>query len=210
MIEITPEEFSAHAAWACNRSGTLLMKVGANLHGANLSLANLSGAYLIVADMSWANLSGADLSWAYLRGANLCRAELIGANLSWANLVGAKLSLANLIGANLSGANLRRTELIGANLSGADLSGANLNWQSHDLIAEILRQAAGNRPQRRALAGLILISRDWCWEEFLGLRVPPTVRAWALETLRPWTRVEGARAPAALLIALDVLDAARA
>jgi hypothetical protein len=77
---------------------------GANLSGANLSVANLSGANLSVANLSGvdlyeANLSRANLSGAYLYGANLSGAILSGANLSGANLSGAYLSRANLSGA---------------------------------------------------------------------------------------------------------------
>ena len=79
-----------------------------------------------------------------------------------------------------------------ANLFGADLSGAAINWNSHDLIAELLRQAAGESWQRRALAGLILVSRDWCWKEFLALEHPE--QEWALDVLRGYVR-EGDGAP---------------
>lgn len=41
------------------------------------------------------------------------------------------------------GAYLSTADLSGANLRGANLSGANLNWNSHDLIAELLRREAG-------------------------------------------------------------------
>ena len=89
---------------------------------------------------------------------------------------------------NLSGADLRGAYLRGADLSGAYLSGAAINWQSHDLIAEILRRAAGQNVQRRMLVGLILISRDWCWEKFMALELDPDLREWALAELRQWVK----------------------
>jgi len=61
----------------------------------------------------------------------------------------------------------------------AYLKGARMNWQSHDLIAELLRREAGEDIDRRSLAGLILLSRDWCWDRFLALSHPQ--REWALE-----------------------------
>ena len=54
-----------------------------------------------------ANLRGADLTLAKLRGADLCDTNLAGANLWGANLAGADLGGALLIGANLGGASLR-------------------------------------------------------------------------------------------------------
>jgi uncharacterized protein YjbI with pentapeptide repeats len=100
---------------------------GADLYGADLSMANLStaqlgGAYLTGANLSRADLSGADVSEASLVGTNLSGAKLIGANLSEANL-----SLAKLRGANLFGAHLSRADLSGANLVGADLSRASVS-----------------------------------------------------------------------------------
>lgn len=71
--------------------------------------------------------------------------------------------------------------LRGANLDGANLLGANLNWQSHQLISEILFRSAGDNIQRRMLAGLVRISTDWCWKKFLELDAPE--RDWALQTL---------------------------
>ena len=104
----------------------LALKSGANLRGADLSVANLRGA-----DLGSADLSGADLRGAYLRDANLSVANISGANLRGANLSGADLSGANLRGANLidadlRGANLRNANLWKANLRGANLSDANL------------------------------------------------------------------------------------
>ena len=117
---------------------------------------------------------------------------LTGADLRWANLREADLSRADLSQADLSRADLR-----GAHLRGAHLSGASINWQSHDLIAEILRRAAADNVSRRMLAGLILISHDWCWDMFLALDIAPAVRDWALDELRKWVK-EGDNAPTVL------------
>jgi len=165
---------------------TVLAEHGKWLRGDGGKQADLRRAYLHGADLSGANLRGANLIEAYLSGADLIEANLIGANLSGANLSGANLSGADLRGANLSGANLSGADLRGADLSGAylsraDLSRATLNWDSHDLLAEILRQAAGDDIAKRKLAGLVLVGRDWCWDDFLALDDP--LRDWALDTL---------------------------
>ena len=98
----------------------------------------------------------------------------------------ADLRYANLQGADLQGADLRYANLWGADLQGADLRGANLwgavmNWQNHDLLAELLRHEAGDDVQKRCLAGLVLLSRDWCWKEFLAIEHPE--KDWALRVL---------------------------
>jgi uncharacterized protein YjbI with pentapeptide repeats len=94
--------------------------------------------------------------------------------------------------ANLTGANLA-----GANLAGAHLAGIVVAWQSHALLADILRRAAGDNVPRRMLAGLIAISTDWCWGEFLNLDIDPALREWAIAELRQWVRDSDA-APDAL------------
>jgi len=172
------------------------VRAGANLSGADLSGADLSRANLSWANLSGANLSGANLSGADLYGADLSRADLSRANLSRANLFGADLSRANLsgadlYGANLFGANLSRANLSGADLYGADLSGADLSWQSPDLLAEILRREAGDDIKRRSFAGLILVSRDWCWSTWLKLDVTAEVR-WAASVLAKWIKPDDA------------------
>jgi hypothetical protein len=148
--------------------------------GANLSRANLYGA----------NLYGADLTRADLTRANLSRANLYGADLTRADLTGADLTRADLTGADLYGANLT-----GADLTGANLTGAKVNWQSHVLIAEILKRAAGDDVQKRMVAGLIAISTDWCWTQFLA--IDTDLRDWALDELSKWVQ-DGDDAPAAV------------
>jgi len=94
---------------------------------------------------------------------------------------------ADLCGADLCGANLR-----GAYLCRANLDGAKINWQSHDLIAEILLRAAGHDVQKRMVAGLILVSPDWCWDKFLSIE--SDLRDWAITTLREYVQ-DGDNAP---------------
>jgi len=136
--------------------------------------------------------TGADLIGANLIGAYLRCAYLSGANLSGANLSGANLSGANLSGANLRCAYLSGAYLIGADLRCANLSGAKINWQSHALIGEILRRAAGDDVDRRCLAGGITSSTDWCWEKMLSTDHPQ--KQWAINVLLPWIQ-DGDNAP---------------
>jgi len=88
--------------------------------------------------------------------------------------------------ADLRGADLRCADLRYANLRGADLRDAKLNWQSHALLSEILLRAAGDSVERRMLAGLVAVSTDWCWGQWLSLE--HTERAWAITELAKWVR----------------------
>ena len=103
-----------------------------------------------------------------------------------------------LSGADLSGADLSR-----ANLSRADLSGADLSFSSHDLLAEIIRRAAGDDLDRLQAAGLILIQRHWCWTDFLAIEHPQ--KTWVINTLRAWVR-DGDAAPQCLRLPMTMTD----
>jgi len=133
-------------------------------------------------------------------------ANLTGADLRGANLTGADLRWANLTEADLRWANLTWTYLRWANLTGTDLRGTYLSWQSHDLIAEILRRSAGDDLQKRMLAGLPLVSRDWCWNQFLRLEVVPELRDWALGVLAEYV-IAGDDAPAIIRRIAEKRDA---
>jgi uncharacterized protein YjbI with pentapeptide repeats len=156
----------------------------ADLSSADLSRANLSSANLYRANLSSANLYRANLSSADLYSADLYSANLSSANLSSANLSSADLSSANLSSANLSSADLSRANLSSANLSSANLYRAKFNFQSHTLIAEVLRRAAGEDVEKRKVAGLILVSPDWCWDQFTANCSGDPLFGWALEVLR--------------------------
>jgi uncharacterized protein YjbI with pentapeptide repeats len=175
---------------------------GANLRSADLCDANLYGANLRSADLCGADLCGADLCRANLRGASLCSADLTAANLRSADLSGADLRSASLRGADLTdasliGADLRVARLYGADLCGASLRGARINWQSHRLLAEILRQAAATTEQRK-WAGLVMLgeSEQKCWRWFLALDTDPLF-GWAMSALRVYVQADDG-APRAL------------
>jgi len=154
---------------------------GADLRGADLHCVDLTGATLYQADLSGANLCGAVLRGADLRRASLPAASLRLANLQCADLSRTDLYRGNLCGASLRGANLTDAHLNFATLHRADLRDASLNWDSHELISAVLMQEAGHNTAKRAVAGLIRVSYDWCWEQFLALYVPEW--EWAIEVL---------------------------
>ena len=87
--------------------------------------------------------------------------------------------------ADLRHANLRGVDLWDANLRHADLRRADLRWSSHNLISEILRQSAGDSRPKREIAGLIAVSRDWCWRDFARQadNIRPYLLSWSAETL---------------------------
>ena len=85
----------------------------------------------------------------------------------------------------------------GAYLSGAyiEKSKTKINWESHDLVAEILRRAAGEDIERLKIAGLLLICRSWCWDKFIAIDDP--LKEWAFSELRGWV-LDGDNAPEVL------------
>jgi hypothetical protein len=171
-----------------NRWTGAIICTGETLKKAVLAnLADLRGADLNVADLRGADLRGADLNVADLRGADLRGADLRGADLR-----GANLRRADLLGADLNGADLRGADLLGADLNGADLRGAEIAWQSHDLIAEILKRSSGDDTAKLKVAGFILICREKCWSEFLDIRDP--LAGWAIGVLADWVQ-DGDGAP---------------
>jgi hypothetical protein len=153
----------------------------ANLQGVNLQEVNLQGVDISWVNLREANLRRADLFRANLRGASLYKANLHRADLREANLRGVDFFRADLNMANLERANLHMAYFSGADLRGAYFYGATLNWSSHDLIAELLSREMGNDLEQRQLTGLILISKNWCWNDFLKLKHP--AQDWALSVL---------------------------
>jgi uncharacterized protein YjbI with pentapeptide repeats len=149
----------------------------ANLYNANLRNANLRNA-----DLRSANLYSADL-----RNANLYSANLYNANLRNADLRNANLHNANLYSADLRNANLYNANLHNANLHNANLFDITMNWQSHDLIAEILRQHAGENLRHRMLAGLVKQSYDWCWGR-LASELYEADKTWCRSVLTPFIK----------------------
>ena len=141
------------------------------------------------ADLRRADLHGADLREADLRGA-----DLLGANLHEADLHGADLRGADLREADLHGADLHEADLRGADLHGADLEKGKtkIDWESHNLVAEILRRAAGDDIEKLKIAGLVLLCRDWCWNQFSKIDDP--LKQWAFDVLHPWV-IGGENAP---------------
>jgi uncharacterized protein YjbI with pentapeptide repeats len=169
-----------------NIRGEVIFTYSDMLKDTNLAGANLRGAVLVSTDLRDADLVGADLRGAKLRSANFRDAVLRGAELGNADLRGA-----NLAGADLRNADLVGADLVGANLRGADPWRANLrdiktSGYSDELAAYILFNAAGDDVQKRSIAGLILISKDWSWKKLLTVEYP--CRAWAIQVL---SRVDG-------------------
>lgn len=84
-----------------------------------------------------------------------------GQDLSGVDFSGSNCMRANFRSANLSGANLSLVYLDWADLTGANLTGVIPNWNSHDLIAEMLRQGGWIEE-----AHYVWHNRHKCWAYF--------------------------------------------
>lgn len=142
-----------------------------------MQILNKDSICLLTVDSD--TLSGADLSYADLRYADLRAANLYGANLRYADLRDADLRYADL-----RYADLRCADLCAANLHHAALRGAKINWNSHNLIAEILRQNAREDIEKLQIPGLIILLKDRCWDYFLKLDHPQ--KGWAIQVLKDY------------------------
>src|SRR5579863_6770089 len=171
--------------------------VGADLRNADLNYANLYNADLHNADLYNADLRNANLRYANLYNADLGYADLRNADLCNANLRYAYLRYADLGYADLRNADLCNADLRYANLYKADLRNAIINWQSHDLLAEILRQNATSIKEFM-LAGLLLNRRDLCWKGFFSLSEKDEIfikdKIWVSKVFKKY-EIEGNKIP---------------
>ena len=196
--------FHSHARHYKNEpNGSRADFTDVDLSGSDLSATNFNNAIfvrakLVAATMSCSNFYSADFTGADLQRAYLSCADLHGANFKDAILDGAILANADLSGANLAGASL-----VNAYLPTCNLDCARLNWNSHDLVAEVLRRDAGEDLIRRSVAGLFLASRDVEIGRLLTFQLPSS--AWAINELARWVE-DGDGAPEILKKRSELYD----
>ena len=104
------------------------------------------------------------------------------------------LSDANLIGANLRGVSLRGSDLSGANLKDANLRDVKINWDSHQLISEILLRSSRNT-EDEMLAYYIRGKLEWCWQDWLSEKFQHVSKTWAITTLIQWAKDNNNKLP---------------
>ncbi len=153
----------------------------ADLRGANLRSADFEGANLEHADFRGASLYHASFKNTNLEDANFGGAYCIYADFQGACLDGTDFSRAELSFADFGSADLNNVEFAAADLTRVNFSNVQTNGSDTTLAAWILCNAAGDDPDKRSLAGLVLFSGDWCWPDFVALQHP--ARAWAIEVL---------------------------
>ena len=163
---------------------------GSDLSGSDLSGSDLCGSDLSRSDLRGSDLSGSDLRWSNLRESDLSWSDLSGSDLRWSDLRGSDLSGSNLKWSNLRESDLRESDLSGSNLRWSNLSGSNLNnlksisISDHCLLSQILLNSAETTKQRE-WAGLVRISLDWCWDDFLNNMSKPCIK-WCVSILSKW------------------------
>lgn len=187
--------FVAHARWYKGKSGgrradftdTDMSRKdfsSVNFHKAIFVRTNLAGATMSCSNFYECDFTGASLERAYLSSADLHESDFTNAVLDGANLANADMSRTILTGASF----------VNAYLPTCKLDGAVLNWESHDLVAEVLRRAARSDISR-SIAGLFLVSREMSIVDIFDFVVPGM--NWALNECMRWLR-EGDNAPAIL------------
>ena len=98
----------------------------------------------------------------------------------------------NFTATDLRGAHLVDAHLVDAKLVDANLVGATVNWQSRELIIEILRQHATFNWQFMAI-GFICIRPELCWSGF-DAALPRDMRDWVYGILAQYVK-DGDSAP---------------
>jgi hypothetical protein len=132
--------------------------------------------------LSGADLRGADLSLANLRGANLMWAQLIMADLRGANLRGANLDLADLRGANLDGAIgiLSPSNWLAATFEAVDMGYVVYKvigetfFEAGDYLREVCHPDRGNRDG----TGVNFATYAWCQKHLPGLAIWKCIIEW--------------------------------
>ena len=94
-----------------------------------------------------------------------------------ADLCNADLCNANMYNADLRNADLRYADLCNANLDNLK----SISVSDHYLLSQILFNNAKTTKQRE-WAGLIRISIDWCWKDFLRNMSKPCIK-WCVSVL---------------------------
>lgn len=147
------------------------------------------------------------LYMADLRDADLIRMLRIdGMNVDSSDLSGVRFGPANVERVafefcDLRGADFRSASLWGATFFQCKLAGIRPQWSSHDLIAALLMAEARQSIAKRKLAGLLLVSRDWCWgqvDQYLTQYGDRDSTRWALTTLAQYCRSDDHSAPGAI------------
>lgn len=145
------------------------------LWNANLAYADLSGIDCVNLDLSYAELTGADFTRANLPEVNFHNAVIKEANFYHANLRFA----------TLSGADLRYSNFDYAELTGAIFTDAIIEWESPEILTEILRLKARGNMRRLKTAGVWLLQR-WSLTRFLEFDDPET--DWVVEVLSAYVK----------------------
>lgn len=130
------------------------------------------------------NLSGHDMSGSNLRRSCFYQCDLEAANLQNADLTSVSFIACDLGDASFDGADLYGCAFVGCRFSGATFERVEMNWASHELIGYRLFEAAGDNADKRKIAGLIYLSEDWCWTDFIN--IPSRHKDWVYRTMKSW------------------------
>ena len=181
--------------------------VDVNAAGANFSHSDFSYASFERANLSGACLSRADMFGTFFRGADCSRASFAMSYLANANFTDANCEYVDFTGSRLVGVNMCKANIRHANLTdvlfermewyGACLDGARINWDAPELVAELLKRAACDEPDRLQIAGTMHVARTWTWARWTDYLDSHPLRQWVIDALSPWVQ-DGDNAPAIL------------
>lgn len=185
------KKIKSHERWLNNGSGKR-----ADFSGEDLSDMDFSGSDLRYANFQQAIVDGASFEFSNLSFSSLYHARAFRTNFSRSSLCMTVLdyikapealfhkvdfSNSTLVEAYLYKADLSFARFVNTNMKGACIKGAKISWFSRELISHILTEAADMDINKRKISGLILISDDLCWGDFLAIKSP--LKRWVIDTL---------------------------
>jgi uncharacterized protein YjbI with pentapeptide repeats len=91
---------------------------------------------------------------------------------------------ADLERSNFSGAKLQACNTAGAYVYNTVLEGTMLPETSHEFMAEVLRQAAGDDIEKVKVAAYIAFNENKCWSDFLAINDP--LKDWAVSVVKKY------------------------
>jgi hypothetical protein len=188
---------------------TTPLKSGGTFDGMDFAGQDFSEMYLVDSHFAKANLyrvngqranfEGVDFTEANLTEVVFKRTNCAASNFTMAQVRGVDFVMTDLTAARFDGVDLSQTTFHGSNLTGTQFDHVKaMNWNSSELVAELLRRAAGQDRAQMKVAGLVwaLSATPKNWYIFLG-ETDERYLEWALNALAPYVR-EGDDAPAEL------------
>lgn len=155
------------------------MKKGARINDCTFNNTDLSGNSYICVDFEWTRFH---------------RVTLVGADFRGSNLEHAYFNFADLKGVDFRGANLGDVIFHNCDLTNAKFYNAIINWNSSELVAQLILNTKDQSADIRVIAGYFLLSGYRLWNDIYTVHLPRKKLDEVLNILATYVK-EGDNAP---------------